>query len=218
MRQSTIDAVRAARVIPVIDLADPDGAHPLAEALLRAGARIAELTLRSATSIEVLREFAAVARDLGPGPSGQRLLVAAGTVLSPAELDAAHEAGAELFISPGATDALRTHASENSVDWIPGVSSASQIMDALDAGFRDLKFFPAEASGGTAAVSSLLAPFRRERISLMPTGGITAATAGAYLAIDGVAAVGGSWMVASSLLSGGRWQEVEQLMREALQA
>lgn len=218
MRQSTVDILREARVVPVIDLADPDGARPLAEALLAAGARVAELTLRSPRSLDALRELAAAARELGAGPAGQSLLVAAGTVLTPGELDAARDAGAELCISPGATESLRRHAVATGADWVPGVSSASEVMAALEADLRDVKFFPAEASGGVSAVKSLLAPFRRERLRIMPTGGITAASAGSYLAVEGVTAVGGSWMVAPALLEAGRWGEVERLMRDAMRA
>lgn len=217
MRQTTVDTLRQARVVPVIDLADPDGARPLAEALLTAGARVAELTLRSPRSLEALRELAVAARELGQGPGGHPLLVAAGTVLTPDELDAARDAGAELCISPGATDSLRRHAVATGADWVPGVSSASEVMAALESDLRDVKFFPAEASGGVNAVKSLLAPFRRERLSIMPTGGITAESAGSYLAVDGVVAVGGSWMVSPALLEAGRWSEVERLMREAMQ-
>jgi 2-dehydro-3-deoxyphosphogluconate aldolase/(4S)-4-hydroxy-2-oxoglutarate aldolase len=209
-------AFEEAHIIPVIDLPSPDLAEPLAEALLAAGGRVAELTLRSDSAHASLVAFVAAAERLGAGPSGHPLLVGAGTVLNAADLVRAADAGASFAISPGSTPALRSVAIDADVPWIPGIASASEAMVVLEEGIRLAKFFPAETLGGVNAVKALLAPLAFHGLQLMPTGGITAASAPTYLAVDGIVAVGGSWMVARDLLVEGQWSTVTSRMREAL--
>jgi 2-dehydro-3-deoxyphosphogluconate aldolase / (4S)-4-hydroxy-2-oxoglutarate aldolase len=120
-------------------------------------------------------------------------IVGAGTVLNPADLDAALEAGAEFIVSPGLTEKLGRAAISAGVPFLPGTANAADIMLGLDLGLTRFKFFPAEASGGIAALNAIAAPFGMARFC--PTGGITQASAPAWLALEAVLCVGGSWLV-----------------------
>ena len=214
--ETVFAALGSARIVPVIDLPSPDLAEPLAEALLAAGGRVAELTLRSEFAHASLAAFVAAAERLGAGPDGEPLLVGAGTVLGSEDLLRAAGSGAAFAISPGSTPRLRNAAVEGGIAWVPGIATPSEAMTVLEEGFGLAKLFPAEPLGGISAVKSLLAPLAFHGLKLMPTGGITAASAPGYLAIPGVVAVGGSWMVAKELLDAGDWASVTERMRTAL--
>ena len=139
--------------------------------------------MRTPCALDVIREMKQV-----PGA-----VVGAGTVLNPRELDAALAAGAEFIVSPGLTPALGKAAIDAGVPFLPGTANASDIMLGLDLGLTHFKFFPAEASGGIAALKAIAAPFGMARFC--PTGGITLASAPNWLALDAVLCVGGSWIV-----------------------
>lgn len=178
----TIDAILdMAPVIPVLVL---DGRHDpaaLAATLVAAGLPVIEVTLRTPSALDAIRVMAGV-----PGA-----VVGAGTVLEEGQLDQALGAGARFIVSPGLTDRLARAAKD--VPFLPGVATASDIMRGRDLGLASFKFFPAEAAGGTTALKALSAPFAGTRFC--PTGGITAETAPAWLGLDCVACVGGSWVV-----------------------
>ena len=178
----TIDAILdMAPVIPVLVL---DGSHDpaeLATTLVAAGLPVIEVTLRTPSAFDAIRVMAGV-----PGA-----VVGAGTVLDERQLDQALGAGARFIVSPGLTDRLARAAKD--VPFLPGVATASDIMRGRDLGLASFKFFPAEAAGGIAALKALSAPFAGARFC--PTGGITAETAPAWLGLDSVACVGGSWIV-----------------------
>jgi 2-dehydro-3-deoxyphosphogluconate aldolase/(4S)-4-hydroxy-2-oxoglutarate aldolase len=195
-----------ARIVPVIVLDDADAAQPLAEALLRGGLRAAEVTFRTPAAELALRRMAQV-----PG-----LLVGAGTVVDPNQVDVAVEAGARFIVSPGLSRTVVERAQQHGVPVFPGVATATELMAALDLGVRLVKFFPAETLGGVAALKALAAPFPGVRF--IPTGGITATSAASYLALPYVAAIGGSWMVASALVADRQFGEVERLAAEAVAA
>ena len=156
------DILNAAPVIPVIVIDDLADALPLAEALVRGGLPVLEVTLRTAAGLDAIRAMSAV-----PGA-----IVGAGTVLEAAQYDAAIAAGARFVVSPGLTERLALHAMQNRVPLLPGTATASEIMAAREAGFRRVKFFPAESSGGVAALKGFGSVFRD--IRFCPTGGITA--------------------------------------------
>jgi 2-dehydro-3-deoxyphosphogluconate aldolase / (4S)-4-hydroxy-2-oxoglutarate aldolase len=195
-----------ARIVPVVVLDDADSAQPLAEALLWGGLPVAEVTFRTPAAEVALRRMAAV-----PG-----LLVGAGTVVSASQVDVAVEAGARFIVSPGLSRAVVERAQQHGVPVFPGVATATELMSALELGLRVVKFFPAETLGGVAALKAIAAPFPGVRF--VPTGGITAATAGSYLALPYVAAIGGSWMVTAQLVASGKFDEVERLAAEAVAA
>ncbi len=181
---SRIDALmRLAPVIPVLVIEDAAHAEPIARALVAGGLPVLEVTLRTPVALDVIRAMSQV-----PGA-----VVGAGTVLSPADLDAALEAGAQFIVSPGLTPALGTAAVASGVPFLPGTANAADIMLGLDLGLTRFKFFPAEASGGIAALKAISAPFGMARFC--PTGGITQASAAQWLALDAVLCVGGSWLV-----------------------
>lgn len=187
------------RVVPVVVLGDVDRADGLGEALVRGGLPVAEVTFRSPDAAAVLRRLA------GRGD----LMVGAGTVLTPQQVDLAHRSGAGFVVSPGLSPDVVRRCRALGLPVLPGVSTASEIMQALDQGLDLVKFFPAEPSGGLPAISALAAAFRE--VMFVPTGGITADRARDYLAHPAVAAVGGSWMVPPALLAAGRWDEVAAL-------
>ena len=174
----------AAPVIPVLVVDDVAHAQPLAEALVAGGLPVLEVTLRTPAALAVMAEMARV-----PGA-----IVGAGTVLSPADLEAALAAGAQFIVSPGLTERLGQAAIASGVPFLPGVANAGDIMRGLDLGLDRFKFFPAVAAGGLPALKALAAPFAMARFC--PTGGISAATAPDWLAEPAVACVGGSWIAA----------------------
>jgi 2-dehydro-3-deoxyphosphogluconate aldolase / (4S)-4-hydroxy-2-oxoglutarate aldolase len=175
--------MRTAPVIPVLVIEYASQARPLAEALVAGGLKVLEVTLRTPAALDAIREMKQV-----PGA-----IVGAGTVTNPLELDNALAAGAEFIVSPGLTERLARVAIGKDVPFLPGVSSASDIMRGLDLGLTEFKFFPAEASGGLPALKALAAPFGA--VKFCPTGGITAETAPEWLAHPSVLCVGGSWVV-----------------------
>lgn len=175
--------MNAAPVIPVLVIDRPEDAVPIAEALVAGGLPVLEVTLRTPAALDSIRAMKKVTGAI----------VGAGTVLDPAQFDAAVAAGADFIVSPGLTTPLGLHAAASPVPFLPGVASASDIMRALDLGFSRLKFFPATTLGGIPALRSFAAVFGDVRFC--PTGGITPATANDWLALDAVACVGGSWLV-----------------------
>lgn len=184
----TIDAVmRLAPVIPVIVIDAVAAARPLAERLVASGHFTLEVTLRTPAALDAIAEMAQV----------EGAVVGAGTVLDERQLDAALAAGAKFIVSPGLTGRLTRAAIERGVAYLPGIATPADIMRGLDLGLDRFKFFPAVASGGIAGLEALAAPFGHARFC--PTGGVTAATAPAWLALPSVICVGGSWMVDAAL-------------------
>ncbi len=200
-----VDAVFAlAPVIPVITIERIEDAVPLCRSLVDNGLPVLEITLRTACALAAI---ATVAQAL------PQACVGAGTVLSGADLDAVARAGARFAISPGATEALYAAAKDAAIPLIPGIATASELMRGLEHGWQRFKFFPAEASGGIAALKSLSAPLPQARFC--PTGGIDAPKAPAWLALANVACVGGSWMLPADAIHAGDWDRIARLAREA---
>jgi 2-dehydro-3-deoxyphosphogluconate aldolase/(4S)-4-hydroxy-2-oxoglutarate aldolase len=175
--------MRTAPVIPVLVVDDAAQARPMAEALVSGGLTVLEVTLRTPAALDVIREMKAV-----PGA-----IVGAGTVTSRRQLDAAIDAGAEFIVSPGLIENLAGSAIASGVPYLPGVATASDIMRGLDLGLDRFKFFPAMAAGGIPTLKAMAAVFGEVRFC--PTGGITEETAPAWLALEAVLCVGGSWVV-----------------------
>jgi 2-dehydro-3-deoxyphosphogluconate aldolase/(4S)-4-hydroxy-2-oxoglutarate aldolase len=182
----TIDEVMtAAPVIPVLVLDGSLDPAALATTLVAAGLPVLEVTLRTPQALDAIRAMSAV-----PGA-----VVGAGTVLNPAQLDQALDAGARFIVAPGLTDGLTRAAIASGTAYLPGVATAADIMRGLDHGLSRFKFFPAETSGGLPALKALAGPFGQVRFC--PTGGITVDSAPQWLAHPAVACVGGSWIVPS---------------------
>ncbi len=201
------ELLRQTRLVPVITIHDVDSAVGLATALRDGGLPVLEVTLRTEAGLACIERIAGEVPDV---------VVGAGTVLSAQQYRSAREAGAEFIVSPGCSDQLlRTAASEGGA-FLPGAVTATEVMRMLDADISLLKFFPAQSSGGIAAVKALGGPF--PQVTFCPTGGIDLALAKEYLALSNVACVGGSWMVPQSLIERGDWAQITRLAGEATAA
>ncbi|QDP20575.1 bifunctional 4-hydroxy-2-oxoglutarate aldolase/2-dehydro-3-deoxy-phosphogluconate aldolase [Sphingomonas xanthus] len=175
--------MRCAPVIPVLVLDGQVDPVALAETLVEAGLPVIEVTLRTPSALDAIRRMRTV----------EGAIIGAGTVLSAAMMEQAIGAGAQFAVSPGLLDGLVRMASERDLPYLPGVANATDLMIGIDLGLDRFKFFPAESSGGIAALSALAGPFLDARFC--PTGGITAETASAWLARTEVLCVGGSWII-----------------------
>lgn len=201
-----VGAIATGRVLPVVVLDDAGAAVPLAAALTTGGLRSVEVTFRTDAAADAIRAMS----------QHPDLLVGAGTVLTPAQVDQAVEAGARFVVTPGFGPAVVRRCQELGIPVFPGVATATEIQMALDAGLDTVKFFPAEQLGGVAMIKALSAPFRSVRF--IPTGGVNTANLPDYLAHPAVLAVGGTWMVAPDLLAAGKWDEVSSLTAAAVSA
>lgn len=191
-------------VIPVLTLHDAAAAVPLARALVAGGLRVLEITLRTAAALPTIE---AIAREV------EEAVVGAGTVLSPAQYEAAARAGARFAVSPGATPALLDAAEASAVPLMAAAATPSEVMVLLERGHWFLKFFPAEPAGGVAYLRALAAPLPEARFC--PTGGVDAATAPLYLDLPNVPCVGGSWVAPGDAVAAGDWARITALARAA---
>jgi 2-dehydro-3-deoxyphosphogluconate aldolase/(4S)-4-hydroxy-2-oxoglutarate aldolase len=199
------DLLSLAPVIPVVVLDDPAHAAPLARALLAGGVPIIEVTLRTPRALDIIK---IIANDVPDA------VVGAGTVTTPGLVREAVAAGAQFLVSPGTTDRLLDAMDDAGVPYLPGVASPSEVMRVLERGQREMKFFPAEASGGRAFLSAMAAPFPDARFC--PTGGITPATAPLYRELPNVGCVGGSWLTPREAIAAQDWRLIEKLAAEAI--
>lgn len=201
----TTDFLTLSPVVPVVVLDDPDAAVPLARALVAGGIGIIELTLRTPRALECARIIAAEVPEI---------LLGIGTVLSAGDVAASVDAGARFLVSPGSTPGVLAAVADAGVPLLPGVSSVTEAMALAEAGYRDLKFFPAQQAGGAPFLAALASPLPHLRFC--PTGGIGIDTAPDYLALPNVACVGGSWLTPKDAIAAGDWRRVTTLAREAL--
>jgi len=192
-------------VVPVLVIKNVEDALPIAKALLAAGIKVLEVTLRTPSALEVIKVIA----DELP-----EAVVGAGTVTNREMLQRCADAGAKFAISPGLTKDLLKAGNEGDIALIPGISSISEMMDAIDLGYDHLKFFPAEASGGVKAIKSIGGPF--PDIRFCPTGGINLSNVRDYLALPNVACCGGSWLVTDDIVEQKNWAEITDLAKQAL--
>jgi len=193
-----------APVLPVVVIEDVADAVPLARALVAGGLPAIEVTLRTPAALDALRAIA------GEVPGA---VVGAGTVLTPGQVKECVGAGARFLVSPGWTDMLLEAMQGSGVPFLPGVSTTSEVVALLERGVREMKFFPAQAAGGTAYLRSLAGPLPQARFC--PTGGIGVNSAPEYLALPNVGCVGGSWMIPADAVAARDWGRIEALAREA---
>ena len=199
------ETLAACRVLPVVTAVDVASTVRLAKALQLGGMRAIEITLRSDAALDAI---VAVKAEV-PG-----LLVAAGTVNTPADVERVVAAGGTLALSPGATDELLQAAADAPLDFVPGVATSSELMRAMTYGFEVFKLFPATALGGISMLTSLGGPFPSAKFC--PTGGLNPKNFREFLGLSNVICCGGSWMVGSDLLENEDWQTIERLAREAV--
>lgn len=205
---STVTSLFAGRrVMPIVTLDDAAHAAPLAQALLAGGIDVMEVTLRTPAALDCLRAIRA---------AHPAMLLGAGTIRTPADVDAALGAGAQFLVTPGLTPRLSTALQASGAPVWPGVATLSEAMVAAEAGFTALKLFPAEAAGGVSALKAFGGPI--PDITFCPTGGVSLANMGAYLQLANVACVGGSWLTPAHLVQAGAWDEIEQIARASVLA
>jgi 2-dehydro-3-deoxyphosphogluconate aldolase/(4S)-4-hydroxy-2-oxoglutarate aldolase len=200
----TLELASHGPVIPVIVLQRVEDAVPLAQALVAGGVRVLEVTLRTPVALE------AIARMVREVPQA---IVGAGTVRTAADARAAAAAGCRFAVSPGYTDAVGGACRSLGLPLLPGVATASEVMQAQDAGYGFLKFFPASAAGGVPMLKALAGPF--PDVQFCPTGGLTPANAPEYLALPNVPVCGGSWLTPADAVAAGQWDRITELARAA---
>ena len=201
---TSLKALLARRLIPVVTLAEALAAAPLAEALVAGGLPVAEITLRSPAAINAI----AVLARRGD------MMVGAGTVLTIGQAQQALAAGAQFLVSPGFDPGMVRYCHDHNIPYLPGVSTPTEIQTALSHGIDTLKFFPAEAFGGCRTLKAVGAPYPSVRF--VPTGGITADNLTGYLQLPQVAACGASWLVSEDLVAAGRFEDIRQRVVAAL--
>ena len=200
------EVLKKSGVVPVIVIEDEAKAVPLARALVGGGLGVLEVTFRTKAAAAAIRAIRAEV----PGA-----VVGAGTLLTPEMARAAKDAGAAFGVAPGFDPAVAAVAREIGLPFVPGVATASELSQALTAGFRIVKFFPAEAAGGVKMIKNLLGAFRFTGVEFMPTGGISPANLRDYLAVPEVLCCGGTWVVPKDALAACDWAAIEKLAAEA---
>jgi 2-dehydro-3-deoxyphosphogluconate aldolase/(4S)-4-hydroxy-2-oxoglutarate aldolase len=198
------DLLALSPVIPVVVVDDASHAVPLAQALLRGGVRVIELTLRTPAALAAIERVAAEV----PG-----IVIGAGTVTTPEHAEQAAKAGAAFLVTPGSTDRVLDAVEDTGLPFLPGVATVSEAMRLVERGLTSLKFFPAEAAGGVDYLKSIGGPLPGLRFC--PTGGITPESAPRYLALPNVGCVGGSWLAPKDALASGDFARIEDLARAA---
>ena len=201
-----LDQIESGGVVSVLIIEEVEHAVPLAQALLAGGVNAMELTLRTDAAIEGLRRI----REQVP-----EMLAGIGTVLNEGQIDEIIDAGAQFAVSPGLNAKVVKKAQEAGLPFAPGVMTPSDIEAAIELGCRELKFFPAEPSGGLTTLNSIRAPYAHLGVRFIPLGGVNAGNMETWLQNDGVFAVGGSWLTPKEAVRSGDWNEVTRRAAEA---
>jgi len=200
-RQHTMRSfMTRASVIPVLAIDRKEHALPIARALFDGGLSVIEVTLRTPAALAAVEQIATQLPAVSVG---------VGTCTRPEQLQAAEAAGAQFLVSPGLTDGLIEAACNLQIPLLPGVSTASELMRAADAGYQHLKFFPAESSGGVAALRAFSGPF--PDVCFCPTGGLHPGNLKDYLGLANVLCVGGSWLAPQAVVEAGDWPRITAL-------
>ncbi|GAA9173445.1 bifunctional 4-hydroxy-2-oxoglutarate aldolase/2-dehydro-3-deoxy-phosphogluconate aldolase [Helicobacter pylori] len=205
MQDKIIEVLQISPIIPVVVIENIKDAVPLAQSLIEGGIHIIEVTLRSSCALEAIE---LIAKNV------PKMRVGAGTILNPTQLEQAQNRGAEFLISPGLTIKLLEHAKKKDMPLIPGVSSSSEVMQALELGYSALKFFPAEYCGGVKLLNAFNGPFKG--VKFCPTGGISADNMHSYLNLENVLCVGGSWLTPKNLIQNKEWDKITEICKRSL--
>ncbi|MGN8509613.1 bifunctional 4-hydroxy-2-oxoglutarate aldolase/2-dehydro-3-deoxy-phosphogluconate aldolase [Helicobacter pylori] len=205
MQDKIIEVLQISPIVPVVVIENIKDAVPLAQSLVEGGIPIIEVTLRSSCALEAIE---LIAKNV------PKMRVGAGTILNPTQLEQAQNRGAEFLISPGLTPSLLEHAKKKDMPLIPGVSSSSEVMQALELGYNALKFFPAEYCGGVKLLNAFNGPFKG--VKFCPTGGISADNMRSYLNLENVLCVGGSWLTPKNLIQNKEWDKITEICKRAL--
>ncbi len=205
MQDRIIEVLQISPIIPVVVIEDIKDAVPLAQSLAEGGIHIIEVTLRSSCALEAIE---LIAKNV------PKMRVGAGTILNPTQLEQAQNRGAEFLISPGLTIKLLEYAKKKDMPLIPGVSSSSEVMQALELGYNALKFFPAEYCGGVKLLNAFNGPFKG--VKFCPTGGISTDNMRSYLSLENVLCVGGSWLTPKYLIQNKEWDKITEICKRSL--
>ncbi|UOS53992.1 bifunctional 4-hydroxy-2-oxoglutarate aldolase/2-dehydro-3-deoxy-phosphogluconate aldolase [Helicobacter pylori] len=205
MQDKIIEVLQISPIVPVVVIENIKDAVPLAQSLIEGGIQIIEVTLRSSCALEAIE---LIAKNV------PKMRVGAGTILNPAQLEQAQNRGAEFLISPGLTIKLLEYAKKKDMPLIPGVSSSSEVMQALELGYNALKFFPAEYCGGVKLLNAFNGPFKG--VKFCPTGGISADNMHSYLNLENVLCVGGSWLTPKNLIQNKEWDKITEICKRSL--
>ncbi|WP_139543829.1 bifunctional 4-hydroxy-2-oxoglutarate aldolase/2-dehydro-3-deoxy-phosphogluconate aldolase [Helicobacter pylori] len=205
MQDKIIEILQISPIVPVVVIENIKDAVPLAQSLIEGGIPIIEVTLRSSCALEAIE---LIAKNV------PKMRVGAGTILNLTQLEQAQNRGAEFLISPGLTPSLLEHAKKKDMPLIPGVSSSSEVMQALELGYNTLKFFPAEYCGGVKLLNAFNGPFKG--VKFCPTGGISADNMRSYLNLENVLCVGGSWLTPKDLIQNKEWDKITEICKRAL--
>ena len=201
-----LEKIQEIGIVPVVVLDDAKDAAPLAKALCEGGLPCAEVTFRTAAAEESIR----IMSEQFP-----EMLVGAGTVLTPEQVDRAVAAGAKFIVSPGMNPRIVKYCVEKGILITPGCANPSDIEQALENGLDVVKFFPAEPAGGLKMIKAMAAPY--VGVKFMPTGGINQNNVKDYLAYDRILACGGSWMVKGDMVAAGEFDKIKELAAEAVE-
>ena len=202
---SVLEQLSNIGIVPVIKIDRAKDALPLANALIKGGLPCAEVTFRTDAAEEAIRAISSAYPEM---------LVGAGTVLTTKQADTAVNAGAKFIVSPGFNSKVVAHCIKMGYPITPGISSPSEIEQAIEMGLGVVKFFPAEAAGGLAVIKAMSAPYAG--IKFIPTGGINLSNFKSYLDFPKVLACGGSWMVSADMINSGDFEGIERLTSEAV--
>ncbi|UOS51197.1 bifunctional 4-hydroxy-2-oxoglutarate aldolase/2-dehydro-3-deoxy-phosphogluconate aldolase [Helicobacter pylori] len=205
MQDKIIEVLQISPIVPVVVIENIKDAVPLAQSLIEGGIHIIEVTLRSSCALEAIE---LIAKNV------PKMRVGAGTILNPTQLEQAQNRGAEFLISPGLTIKLLEYAKKKDTPLIPGVSSSSEVMQALELGYSALKFFPAEYCGGVKLLNAFNGPFKG--VKFCPTGGISADNMHSYLNLENVLCVGGSWLTPKNLIQNKEWDKITEICKRSL--
>ncbi len=205
MQDKIIEILQISPIVPVVVIENIKDAVPLAQSLIEGGIPIIEVTLRSSCALEAIE---LIAKNV------PKMCVGAGTILNLTQLEQAQNRGAEFLISPGLTPSLLEHAKKKNMPLIPGVSSSSEVMQALELGYNALKFFPAEYCGGVKLLNAFNGPFKG--VKFCPTGGVSADNMRSYLDLENVLCVGGSWLTPKDLIQNKEWDKITEICKRAL--
>ncbi|GAA8194094.1 ketohydroxyglutarate aldolase [Helicobacter pylori] len=205
MKDRIIEVLQISPIVPVVVIENIKDAVPLAQSLVEGGIQIIEVTLRSSCALEAIE---LIAKNV------PKMRVGAGTILNPTQLEQAQNRGAEFLISPGLTIKLLEHAKKKDMPLIPGVSSSSEVMQALELGYSALKFFPAEYCGGVKLLNAFNGPFKG--VKFCPTGGISTDNMHSYLNLENVLCVGGSWLTPKNLIQNKEWDKITEICKRSL--
>ncbi|GAA8659927.1 bifunctional 4-hydroxy-2-oxoglutarate aldolase/2-dehydro-3-deoxy-phosphogluconate aldolase [Helicobacter pylori] len=205
MQDKIIEVLQISPIVPVVVIEDIKDAVPLAQSLVEGGIHIIEVTLRSSCALEAIE---LIAKNV------PKMRVGAGTILNPTQLEQAQNRGAEFLISPGLTIKLLEYTKKKDMPLIPGVSSSSEVMQALELGYSALKFFPAEYCGGVKLLNAFNGPFKG--VKFCPTGGISIDNMRSYLNLENVLCVGGSWLTPKNLIQNKEWDKITEICKRSL--